>query len=395
MPPDSPVITLKPRGNKRLLQGHPWIYSNEIEMTAEAKALPAGGLVGLVSADGERLGTAIFNSHTLIAARLLSRDPKETIDSAFLERRLARALDLRARLIGVPYFRLVHAEADGLPGLIVDRYGDALALQMNSAGMAQLAEPLLAALQRLLQPKTIVLRNDSPARTLEGLESQIEVIQGSLAGPLELQVGARFFADLRAGQKTGWFYDQRDNRAWAAKLAAGAEVLDCYAYSGGFGIQAALAGATAVTAIDRSQGALDLAAQAAAANGVADRWQATKADVFQHLQYLVKQPQRFGLVIADPPAFVKSKKDLPQGLKAYRKLARLAASLVGTGGFLVLASCSQQVEAGAFAEQVKRGLVDARRGARILHSAGAAPDHPLHPGLPESTYLKALHLALD
>jgi 23S rRNA (cytosine1962-C5)-methyltransferase len=262
--------------------------------------------------------------------------------------------------------------------------------------MERLTPLLIDALNQVVAPAAIVLRNDSAVRRLEHLPEAVEVVQGRLDGPIALEEnGARFFADLEGGQKTGWFYDQRDNRAWAAKLAEGQRVLDCYAFAGGFTVQAALAGADAVTSVDRSQGALDLAARAAEANGVAGRCRFVKAEVFQEMQRRAAAGERYGLVIVDPPAFVKSRKDLAQGLKGYRKMVRLAASLVAEGGFLLAASCSHHVDPDSFAEQVKRGLQDARREGRILRTAGAAPDHPVHPALPESAYLKAQVLALD
>ena len=391
-----PTIRLKAGAHRRLLQGHPWVYSNEVEMDAEARGLPPGIVVRLASHDGEVLGTAVFNRLPLIAARLLSRDPRAEIDADFLAERLSRALAIRETLFPGPYYRLVHAEADGLPGLIADRFGDTLVLQANCAGMDRLLPPLLEAVERVIAPRTVVLRNDSPARQLEGLESRSEVAKGSVETTIELEEnGARYLADLRVGQKTGWFFDQRDNRAWIARFAKGARVLDGYSYSGGFTLQAALAGAAEVTALDRSQPALELAEAAAALNGVAARCRFAKAEVFPELQRRAKANETFDLVIMDPPAFVKSRKDLKQGAKGYRKLTRLATGLVAPGGVLFVASCSHHVDPALFAEQVKRGLVDAGRRGRILRSAGAAADHPLHPALPESAYLKALVLALD
>jgi 23S rRNA (cytosine1962-C5)-methyltransferase len=393
---DLASVTLKPHGQKRLSRGHPWVYSNEVEMDAAAKAVPPGGLVRLCDAQGRYLATAFFNRHPLIAARVLARDESVAIDTDFIARRLARALALRERLIGVPYYRLVHAEADGLPGVVIDRFGDALTLQVNTAGMELLTPQLIDALNAVVAPQTIVLRNDSAVRALEQLPESVAVVQGRLEGPVPLEEnGARFFADLEGGQKTGWFYDQRDNRAWAARLAKDARVLDGYAFAGGFSVQAALAGAAEVVAVDRSEGALELARRAAEANGVADRCRFVRAEVFQELQRQAEAGERYGLVIVDPPAFVKSKKDLAQGLKGYRKMVRLAAPLVAEGGCLLAASCSHHADLGSFAEQVRRGLMDAGREGRILRTSGAAPDHPVHPSLPESAYLKAQILALD
>jgi len=395
-PKTRPIIMLQPGRHRRAEAGHPWVYSNEVQMDAAAKALPPGSLVTLRSAGGDPLGVASFNPHTLVSARLFDRDAKRRIDHEFFIERLERALSLRRRLYAEPYYRLVHAEADGVPGLVADRFGEALVLQLNTAGMARLDSELIAACEAALAPAIILLRNDSPARALEGLESEVRLAKGELAGPIELiENGARFLADAREGQKTGWFFDQRDNRRFVAALAAGARVLDLYCYTGGFAVAAARAGADAVLGLDRSEPALALAAASADLNGVGDHCRFQRADAFGELARLSGEGARFDLVIADPPAFVKSKKDLGPGLRGYRKLARLAASLVAPGGVLFLASCSHNVEPPDFAEAVRRGLEDARRTGRILRSAGAAPDHPVHPWLPESAYLKAEVLLLD
>ncbi len=395
-PKTRPIVTLQPGRHKRADSGHPWIYSNEIVMDAAAKALPPGTLVTLRKACGEALGVATFNPHTLVSARLLDRDAKRRIDRDFFAARLESALALRRRLYAEPHYRLVHAEADGLPGIAADRYGDVLVAQINTAGMARLEPEWVAACDAVLAPRAIVLRNDSPARALEGLEPELRIAKGEIDGPIELlENGARFLADPREGQKTGWFFDQRDNRRFVAGLSAGARVLDLYCYAGGFAVAAALAGADAVLALDRSEPALALAAAAAALNGVGQRCRFQRADAFGELSRLVAAGERFGVVIADPPAFVKSKKDLGPGLRGYRKLARLAAALVEPGGVLFIASCSHNVEPADFAEAVRRGLEDAERSGRILRSAGAAPDHPVHPWLPESAYLKAQALVLD
>jgi 23S rRNA (cytosine1962-C5)-methyltransferase len=365
-------------------------------MDAAAKALPSGSLVTLRTDNGRTLGVATFNPHTLVAARLLDRDAGRRIDRDFLARRLKRALAIRERLYDAPFYRLVHAEADGIPGAIVDRFGDVVVAQLNTAGMTRLEPELVAALETVLAPKAIVLRNDSPARALEGLAEEVRVAAGALEGALEVREnGARFEVDLMGGQKTGWFYDQRDNRAFMATLAKGARVLDLYCFVGGFAIEAAVAGAKEVTGIDRSEPALALAGRSAALNDAAERCTFRRGEVFAELQSLASTGERFDVVISDPPAFVKSKKDLGPGLRGYRKLARLAAGAVAPQGYLFLASCSHNVTPEDFWEAARRGLEDAGRSARLLRSAGAAPDHPVHPHLPESAYLKALVLALD
>ncbi|MBV9521866.1 MAG: class I SAM-dependent rRNA methyltransferase [Alphaproteobacteria bacterium] len=395
-PKTRPVIALLPGRQKRAEGGHPWIYSNEVAMTGETKALPAGGLVTVKKADGKALGVATFNAHPLVSARLISRDATHRIDAAFFLRVLRRALAIREALFEAPFYRLVHAEADGLPGLVIDRFGTALVCQLNTAGMALLEGELLAALDELLAPAIIVLRNDSPARLAEGLGTEVRIAKGTLDGPVELvEDGIRFKADLLAGQKTGWFYDQRANRRFMAGLAGGRRVLDLYAFTGGFAVRAAVAGAREVLAIDRSEAALALAGAAAEKNGVAARCAFRRAEAFAELERLRSAGERFDIVVADPPAFVKSRKDLAAGLRGYRKLAALAAPLVAKGGFLFLASCSHNADPPSFAEAVARGIHEADRTARILRSAGADADHPVHPALPESAYLKAQVFMLD
>jgi 23S rRNA (cytosine1962-C5)-methyltransferase len=395
-PHNRPILALQPGRQKRAAAGHPWIYSNEIALDAAAKALPAGSLVSVKSAEGKNLGIATFNAHTLVAARILDREPARRIDQGFFEKRLGRALAIRERLFEAPYYRLVHAESDGLPGLVVDRYGDIVVCQLNTAGMQALEAELVGALDAVLKPRAIVLRNDSSARQAEGLELETRVVKGALDGPVELvENGARFLADLAGGQKTGWFYDQRENRAFMARLSKDARILDLYTFGGGFAVQAALGGAVEVTAIDRSDAALAHAREAAERNGVAARCHFRRAEAFAEMERLAAAKERFDVVIADPPAFIKSKKDVGAGLRGYRKMTRLAGALVAPGGYLFVASCSHNAEPEAFADAVRRGVADAGRTARILRSAGAAPDHPVHPALPETAYLKAQVLSLD
>jgi len=395
-PLQRPAVRLLPSRHKRAAAGHPWIYSNEIQMDAAAKAHEPGTVVSVLTADGRALGTAYFNPHSLIAARMLSTDPSVPIDAEFFAGRLSAALALREALYDRPFYRLVHAEGDALPGLVIDRFGDVLAIQMNTAGMDRVGDEILAACESVLAPRAVVLRNDSSVRQLEGLERFVKTAKGELAGPLEVEEdGAVFLADLLAGQKTGWFYDQRVNRDFIAGLAKGRRVADIYAHSGGFAIRAALAGAREVVLVESSQAALDLAQQSAARTGVETVCRFVRAEAFAELERLAAQGEKFGVVVCDPPAFIKSRKDVNSGAKGYRKLARLAAALVEPGGFLFLASCSHHMEAMRFAEEVAKGIEAAGRTGRIISQAGAGPDHPVHPMLPESAYLKSLTLALD
>jgi 23S rRNA (cytosine1962-C5)-methyltransferase len=395
-PATRPAIALLPGAQRRAEGGHPWIYSNELAIDAVARALPPGALVTVRRADGRPFGVALFNPHALIAARLLDRDANRAITTRFFSRRIERALRLRERLYEAPYYRLVHAEADGLPGLIVDRFGRVLVVQTNAAGMERLLPLVTEALHAQLSPAAIVLRNDSPARSLEGLSLYNQVASGAIDRPVTLdENGVRFHADVIGGQKTGWFYDQRDNRDFIARLADKARLLDLYCYSGGFAVAAAARGAVSVLGIDRSEAALELAAASARLNGVVERCTFQRGDVFAEAAALAASGERFDIVIADPPPFARSKRDVPAALRGYRKLARLAAQLTAPGGFVFVASCSHNVGRAEFGEAVRRGLADAGRSARILRQSGAGTDHPVHPALPETGYLKALTLALD
>ncbi|RAI58638.1 class I SAM-dependent rRNA methyltransferase [Roseicella frigidaeris] len=393
-PGDRPLIRLLPGHDRRVKAGHPWAFSNEIAMTPAIRALPPGGAVRLEGDDGWRHGCWSFNPHSLIAARRLDRDPDAALDAAWAERRLGAALALRERLYDTPFYRLVHAEADGLPGLVIDRYGDALALQANTAGMEALTPVLIEALRRLLAPRLVVARNDAAVRQLEGLEERVAPLLGSETTARVEEGGLGFAVDLLGGQKTGWFYDQRENRDRVARLAPGATVLDAFCHTGGFGLRCAAAGAARVTLLDRSAPALDLAMETARGNGLAERVEAQRGEALEALERMGAAGTRFDIVVADPPAFAKSRKDQPQALRGYGKLARLAAALVAPGGFLFIASCSHHVAPGDFADAVIWGLGRARREAKLLFQGGAGPDHPVHPQLPESAYLKALLVQL-
>ncbi len=391
-------VRLLPRHATRLRRGHPWVFSNEVHMTPEAKALAPGAVVTVLDAGDEALATALFNPHALIALRVLAFRPDVTIDQSWIEARLRAAVALRRRLVGAPFHRLVHAEADGLPGLIVDRFDDWLVVQANSAGAEALLPCVLAALDSVLKPAGVVIRDDTPGRALEGLPAEGYRLHGGPAPDAPVPVierGVRYRADLLAGQKTGWFHDQRDARALVAGLAEGRDVADIFSHSGGFGVACAVAGASSVLCIDSAAPALALAERAAADNGVSDRVETRQADGFQAMAALAEEGRRFGVVVCDPPSFVKSRKDLGAGARGYRKMARLAAPLVAPGGVLFAASCSHNMPADRFWQEVTRGLAVAGRTARILARTEAGPDHPLHPALPETAYLKGLLIALD
>jgi 23S rRNA (cytosine1962-C5)-methyltransferase len=387
------TIRLKPKEGRRARAGAPWIFSNEIQMDRAAKSLAPGSIVNIVGDDGQVIGTGYFNARSLIGARLLDRAADTIIGTGFFVRQLERAIAIRDALYAKPFYRLVHAEGDGLPGLTIDRFADTVSVQITTAGMEALIDPLLAALEKTIAPANIVLRNDTPSRALEGLDEYVRVAKGEASRIALEENGVRYFADLAGGQKTGWYFDQRDNRLFMAPLAKGRSVLDAFSYTGGFGIAAAKAGAREVVCLDSSAPALALAEDAAAANGVSCKF--VKADVFEELERLAAAKESFDIVIADPPPFVRARKDLEPGAKAYRKLARLAAAVVAPRGFLLLASCSHNISQERFAAECAAGIARANRRCALNRQAGAGPDHPVHPMLPETAYLKANVYALD
>jgi 23S rRNA (cytosine1962-C5)-methyltransferase len=390
-----PIIRLRPREGRRVRAGAPWVFSNEIVMDAAVKSLAPGASVTLADDKGAALGVGYFNPKSLIAVRLLAPSGTQ-VGRAFLAEKLRGALALRKRLFDSPFYRLVHAEGDGLPGLVIDRFGDSLAVQVTTAGMERMLDDLIAAIDDVLAPSLVVLRNDAPARGLEGLASYVRTVKGDATAKIQIEEnGARYAADLLSGQKSGWYYDQRDNRAYMAKLARGGRVLDAYCYSGGFGVLAAANGAARVTAIDSSEGALKLASESAATNDVQSLCAFVKADIPAELERMAGASERFDVVICDPPPFAPSRKDVEAGARAYRKLARLAAGVVAPGGFLMLASCSHNVSEERFAAECALGLVRAGRSGRLIRKAGAGADHPAHPMLPETAYLKTLLYFLD
>lgn len=390
------IVRLRPQA-RRFAGGAlpPWAYVDEIVLDRRTRAIPAGSIVELQDAERQPLGAAAFNAGSKIAVRLLDPDPAAAIDAGWFARRLGRALALRQTLFDAPFYRLAHAEADGLPGVVIDRFGDAAAVQPNAAWAEARLPALVEALQAVTGVATVVKNAAGRARSLEGLDADSAVLAGALDGPVTVPMnGAVYYADLAHGQKTGIFYDQRPNHAFAARLAQGREALDLFSHVGGFALAALAAGATGALAIDSSAPALELAARGAVASGVADRFEARRADVFDAAAALAAEGRRFGLVVCDPPAFAPNKAALDAGLRAYERVARLAAAVAAPDGFLVLCSCSHAADLARFREASLHGLARAGRSAQILHVGGAGPDHPVHPGLAETAYLKALFLRL-
>ena len=391
---DRPLLRLGAGQGRRLRAGSPWVFSNEIAMRPEYRRMEPGGLVRLEASDGAPLGTFMFNPHSLIAARLLDRNPEAVIDADWIAARLKSAIALRDRVCDGPFHRLVHAEADRLPGLIIDRYDDVAVLQANTAGMDLLTPLIVEVLTGLLPLRSVVARNDTAARAHENLPQSVDLLLGDDAKAMVREGNIRFPIDPLSGQKTGWFFDQRPNRDLVASLSNGARVLDVFCHVGAFGLRCAGAGAATVTLVDSSAPALAHAAEAAALNGFADRVTNRRDDAFVAMTALHTAGERFDIVVCDPPAFAKSRKDAEAGLRAYGRMARLAAPLVAPGGFLFVASCSHHAPLDQWAAQIGFGLHRARREGQIVFTGGAGPDHPVHPHLPETAYLKAQLLQL-
>ncbi|WP_306046670.1 RSP_2647 family RNA methyltransferase [Nioella sp. MMSF_3534] len=395
-PPIS-VLRLKPKADaRRIRHGHPWAWADEIVLDRRSRAVPAGALCLLEDGDRQPLAMGIATVGAKIAFRVLDRDPSAVIDAAWLRAKLAAALDLRARLFDAPYYRLVHAEGDALPGLIVDRFGDVLVVQPNAIWIEERLDDLTAILADLTGATTIIKNGSGRARAQEGLEEDSGLLLGSApAAPLPVQMnGATYLADVMGGQKTGLFYDQRPNHAFARSMAKGARVLDVFSHVGGFALAALAGGATQALSIDASAPALDLATEGATRMGMAERFATRQGDAFAVMEDLAAADERFDIVIADPPAFAPSKQALTQGLRAYERVARLAAPLVAPGGTLILCSCSHAADLGKFRQACLRGIGRAGRDPRVLHTGFAGPDHPQHPALSDTGYLKALALRL-
>ncbi len=382
-----PLVRLQPRMGRRLREGALWAFSNEIVMEAGTKALAPGTLVNLVGDDGTKFGTAIFNPHSLIAARLVSREENENLSAGFFAARLREAAAFRDAAVGVPHYRLIHAEGDFLPGLVIDRYGDLFVCQIGAKGMMDEADALAEALTGTFSARTIIIKGDRLTAEREGIDLPTPRIIGTVpAAPRLIENGLDFAFDPVGGQKTGWFFDQRANRELAARFSRGTSMLDLFCHTGGFGLTAIGAGASDAVCVDASERALSLVDESAALQGVASKVKTLKADVMETLDSM--EQGRFGLVVCDPPAFAKTRKDIEPAARAYQKLARATARLVKPGGVLALASCSHHMDALRFADLNRDGIRRAGRQARLIASRGADLDHPVHPALPETAYLK-------
>ncbi len=397
MTPALPTVRLRPKADARALRhGFPWVYADELVTDRRTQGLTPGAFAVLEDAERRPLGVVTVNPASKIIARMMDRDPEAVIGRDWIAVRLVRALALRERLFDAPFYRLVHAEADGLPGVVVDRFGDVAVIQPNAAWAEAMVGDLAAALADVADAATIVKNGTGRARGLEGLAEETTVLTGALSGPVPVPMnGAIYMADLLGGQKTGLFFDQRPNHAFAARLGRGAAVLDVFSHVGGFSLAALAAGAESALAVDGSAAALALAESGAQAMGIADRFATRKGDAFAVMEALAGEDTRFGLVICDPPAFAPAKAALEAGLRAYERVARVAAPLVAPGGFLCLCSCSHAADLTQFRNACARGIGRGGRRAQLLHTGFAGADHPQLPQLAESGYLKALFFRLD
>lgn len=392
-PQGRPVLRLKPKANARAIRrGAPWVFDNELVMDRRSKALTPGSIATLEDAERTPLATIAVNPASRIVGRVLDRDASAQIDEAWFTTRLRKALTLRESVYDAPFYRLIHAEGDGLPGVVIDRFGDTCVVQPNAAWAEAHLETLTNALVAVTGVANVLKNSGGRGRTLEGLDDVDAVLRGAAPdGPLPVEMnGAIYMADLTGGQKTGLFYDQRDNQGFVARFAADKTVLDVFTHVGGFGLAALAGGATHALAVDGSAPALALAEEGAGRMNATDRFETRQGDAFAVMDALAEEERRFDVVICDPPAFAPSKPALDKGLRAYERVARLAATLVAEDGYLVLCSCSHAADLNSFTGACLRGIGRSGRWAQLIHSGTAGPDHPLLPQLAESGYLKAL-----
>ncbi|MCG7115797.1 class I SAM-dependent rRNA methyltransferase [Pseudomonas aeruginosa] len=387
-----PSLRLKANAERRLRAGHLWVYSNEVDVAATPlNAFAAGDQAVLEMANGKPLGIVALSPNNLICGRLISRDTKHVLDKSLLVHRINIALSLRERLFDKPFYRLVYGDSDLLPGLVVDRFGDVLVVQLASAAMELRKDEVLAALLQALKPAAVLWKNDSSARDAEGLERYVANAYGEVPEWVALEEnGVKFEAPVLAGQKTGWFYDHRMNRARLAPYVRGKRVLDLFSYIGGWGIQAAAFGASEVMCVDASAFALDGVERNAALNGVAEKVTCVEGDVFEALRELKAADERFDVVIADPPAFIKRKKDLKNGEAAYRRLNEQAMRLLSKDGILVSASCSMHLPEDDLQNILIGSARHLDRNIQLLERGGQGPDHPVHLAIAETRYIKSL-----
>lgn len=389
---DLPRLRLKINEERRLREGHVWIFSNEVDIAATPlKAMNSGDQVVVEDSKGKALGLAIVNPNALICARLFNRDVAHPLSTSLFVHRLQIAESLREQWFDEPYYRLVYGDSDGLPGVVIDRFADIFVVQLSNAGMERMKSALVDAIVKVFKPSGVLFKNDGKMRIVEGLDSYVEVAYGEVPDRVALREnGVAFEALVRDGQKTGWFYDHRDARARLNGLVKGKRVLDVFSYLGGWGVQAAAHGASEVRCIDGSEKALDQLMRNATLNGVESRVETLQGDAFEALTALKQEGERFDIVILDPPAFINRRKDHKAGLQAYRRINELGMRLLNRDGLLVSASCSMHLGRHELVDVIRASSRHVDRQAQIVHHGHQGADHPIHPAIPETEYLKSV-----
>ena len=385
-------LFLRKGADHRLRGGHLWVYSNEVDSErSPLSRFAAGDLVAVRNTNDRLLGSAYMEPNALICARVYAPGEQRTLDAQFFTARLQAALAIREAAFDQPFYRLVYGDSDTLPGIVIDRFGDVLVMQLNNDGLERYREPLLAALVALLQPRGILLRADSRSRREQGLATDSSVVYGDVPEQVLLQEnGVQFLAPVYSGQKTGWFYDHRMSRARLAAWVKDKGVLDVYSYIGGWGIQAAAFGASQVCCVDSSAQALEEVEANARLNGVAARVSTRRGSAPELMAAMYTEGSRFDVVILDPPAFIQRKKDLKKGIAAYRRINKLGLQLLHPGGLLVSASCSMHLSRAELIAAMQQAAVRTGCQIRVVEQGAQGPDHPIHPAIPETEYLKAV-----
>lgn len=385
-----PELRIKRGEDRRISAGHLWVFSNEVDTErTPLSTFEPGDRVRIVSERDKFLGFGYVNPHSLICARILTRDAEHPPSQSLLVHRLKVAQSLRRALYETPFYRCVFGESDALPGLVLDRFGDIVVGQIATAGMEAMREDIERAVEKVLSPSALIWKNDSGARDLEGLPRYVQAAFGAAPEAATVEEGGvAFHIPLAGGQKTGWFFDQAANRLALRKYVGGARVLDVFSYVGAWGLGALRAGATEVTCVDSSAAALSALETTAAANGLKPT--TVRGDAFDVLESLHAERRKFDVVVIDPPAFIKRKKDVPKGEAAYRRLNQLAMQLLERDGVLVSCSCSYHLSSEALIAGIQRAARHLNRFAQIVEIGGQAPDHPIHPAIPETKYLKAV-----
>jgi 23S rRNA (cytosine1962-C5)-methyltransferase len=386
---DHPVLLLKRGEDRRLRAGHLWVFSNEVDVArTPLDRFQPGDPVRIVDAGGKELGSGYVNPATLIAARLVDRG-SHPLDRSLIVHRLNVALALREKLHAEPFYRLVFGESDGLPGLVLERFDDVIVGQIGTAGMERMRAEIGEAVQKVLKPSALIWKNDGSVRKLEQLPEYADLGFGEHAGALRVREGGMDFeVDAIGGQKTGWFFDQHANRDRLAPYVRGARVLDLFSYVGAWGLRAAGFGATEVTCVDASKAAIEAVRRNAQINGHEARVTAIEADAFEFLKAARAERRRWDVVILDPPAFVKRKKDFKEGALAYRRINEMAMQVLERDGILVTCSCSHHMARSSLLEAIQAGARHLDRQVQVLEQLQQAPDHPVHAAIPETDYLK-------